>query len=222
MWIWSRFVRSHLRSRLTERIVKSICFNFGEVDSVRITGRFHGELDPSHPMNRSIVDIGLAPRNARGKVEYAADFDILRPADPNKGNGTLLYDVNNRGNKVAVRMFNDTTSNNLLDKPEHAGDGFLFRLAFTVYPLFVVLVLDLDPFHLVLLGTILEATYLLFEVPTGVIADTISRRLSIVIGLIGSGSAFVVLGFAHSFAMAAFSQFLWGVFATFQSVHDPR
>src|SRR6266516_7370399 len=68
-----------------------------------------------------------------------------------------------------------------------AGDGFLFRLAFTVYSIFVVFTLGLDPFHLLLLGTILEGTYLIFEVPTGVVADMISRRLSVVIGLIGSG-----------------------------------
>ena len=101
-----------------------------------------------------------------------------------------------------------------------AGDGFLFRLAFTVYSIFVVVTLGLDPFQLLLLGTILEGTYLVFEIPTGVVADTISRRLSVVIGLIGSGIAFTVLGFAHSFAMAAVSQFLWGVFATFQSGAD--
>ena len=102
----------------------------------------------------------------------------------------------------------------------NAGDGFLFRLAFTVYSVFVVITLGLDPFRLLLLGTILEGTYLIFEIPTGIVADTVSRRLSIVIGLIGSGVAFVLLGFAHSFAMAAVSQFLWGVFATFQSGAD--
>jgi DHA3 family tetracycline resistance protein-like MFS transporter len=101
-----------------------------------------------------------------------------------------------------------------------AGDGFLFHLAFTVYSVFVVLVLDLDPFQLVLLGTVLEGTYLVFEVPTGVVADTVSRRLSVVIGLVGSGIAFTLLGFAHSFATAAAAQFLWGVFATFQSGAD--
>jgi len=101
-----------------------------------------------------------------------------------------------------------------------AGDGFLFHLAFTVYSVFVVLVLDLDPFQLVLLGTVLEGTYLVFEVPTGVVADTASRRLSVVIGLVGSGVAFTLLGFANSFAMAAVAQFLWGVFATFQSGAD--
>jgi DHA3 family tetracycline resistance protein-like MFS transporter len=101
-----------------------------------------------------------------------------------------------------------------------AGDGFLFRLAFTVYSVFVVITLGLDPFRLLLLGTILEATYLVFEVPTGVIADTVSRRLSVVIGLIGSGVAFVLLGLSPGFAIAAVSQFLWGVFATFQSGAD--
>lgn len=101
-----------------------------------------------------------------------------------------------------------------------AGDGFLFRLAFTVYSIFVVFTLGLDPFHLLLLGTILEGTYLIFEVPTGVVADMISRRLSVVIGLIGSGFAFALLGFAHSFVTAALSQFLWGIFATFQSGAD--
>src|SRR4051812_35787874 len=75
---------------------------FGEVGAyIRVTGRFYGELDPNLPANKGIVDLSRAPRNARGKVEYSADFDILRPADASKGNGTLLYDVNNRGNKRA-------------------------------------------------------------------------------------------------------------------------
>src|SRR5437868_4410453 len=56
----------------------------------RIVGRFHGELDPEHAMNKDIVDIGLAPKNARGRVEYSADLDILKPVDMAKGNGALL------------------------------------------------------------------------------------------------------------------------------------
>ena len=99
---------------------------------VRIAGRFHGELDATHPANRGIVDIRLAPRNARGKVEYSADFEILRPADPAKGNGTLLYDVNNRGNKRVLHLLNDTPASNFLGAPEAAGDGFLMRRGFTV------------------------------------------------------------------------------------------
>jgi len=101
-----------------------------------------------------------------------------------------------------------------------AGDGFLFRMIFTVYAIFVVLTLGFTPFQLVLLGTILEGTYLLCEVPTGVVADTVSRRLSVAIGLVGSGVAFLVLGVAHSFLVAALSQVMLGVFASFQSGAD--
>ena len=65
-------------------------------------------------------------------MEYSADFDILRPADAAKGNGTLFYDVNNRGNKRLVHQFNDVPANNALDRAEHAGDGFLMRHGFSV------------------------------------------------------------------------------------------
>lgn len=106
---------------------------FGDVGAyTRISGRFYGELDPNLPANKSIVDLARAPRNARGRVGYSAEFEILRPADAGKGNGTLLYDVNNRGRKVALRNFNDAPASNVLDKPEHAGDGFLMRNGFTV------------------------------------------------------------------------------------------
>lgn len=99
---------------------------------VRVAGRFHGELDPTNPSNRSIVDIRLAPRNARGRVEYSGEFEILRPADPAKGNGSLLYEVNNRGRKLMLGNFNDTTPGSALDAPEAAGDGFLMRQGFTL------------------------------------------------------------------------------------------
>jgi len=106
---------------------------FGDVGAyMRITGRFYGELDPNLAANKGIVDLAKAPRNARGKIEYSAEFDILRPADAAKGNGTLLYDVNNRGRKVALRNFNDAPASNALDKPEDAGDGFLMRNGFTI------------------------------------------------------------------------------------------
>jgi len=101
-----------------------------------------------------------------------------------------------------------------------AGDGFLFRMIFTVYSIFVVLTLGFTPFQLVLLGTILEGTYLLCEVPTGVVADTVSRRLSVVIGLVGSGLSFLVLGLSHSFLVVALTQVMWGFFASFQRGAD--
>ena len=107
--------------------------SFGDVGPyTRIQGRFYGELDPNRPANKGIVDLGRAPKNERGRVEYSADFDILTPSDKGKGNGTLLYDVNNRGNKRVIHLLNDVPANNALNNPEHAGDGFLMRHGFTV------------------------------------------------------------------------------------------
>ena len=64
---------------------------------VRVIGRVYGELDPSHPANRSIVDLRAAPRNARGKVEYSADFDILRPAIGSQLVGNAAKSVHIKG-----------------------------------------------------------------------------------------------------------------------------
>jgi hypothetical protein len=73
---------------------------FGETGTYeRIKGTFRGELDPADPRNRVIVNLDKAPRNAAGKVEYEADFFMLRPADAARGNRKLLYDVTNRGRK---------------------------------------------------------------------------------------------------------------------------
>ena len=100
------------------------------------------------------------------------------------------------------------------------GEGLLFHMMSVLFSVFLIVDLGLGPLQLVLMGTALEGTYLLFEIPTGVVADTISRRLSVVIGLVGSGLAFLVLGVSDSFAVALASQILWGVFATFQSGAD--
>ena len=98
----------------------------------RLIGRFHGELDPAHALNAGIVDLDRAPRNARGMVEYSSDFEILKPAELSRGNGALLYDVNNRGNKRALIQFNNAPASNNPISPDHAGNGFLMRYGFTV------------------------------------------------------------------------------------------
>jgi Alpha/beta hydrolase domain len=67
-----------------------------------ISGRYAGELDPADPHNSIITDLNLAPRNARGKVEYSADFVLTRPWDPEKVSGVLIYDVANRGGAPVV------------------------------------------------------------------------------------------------------------------------
>ena len=63
-----------------------------------IRGRIHGEVDPDDAHNAIIQDLALAPRNARGRVEYVATFALARPVDLSRGSGVLMYSVVNRGN----------------------------------------------------------------------------------------------------------------------------
>lgn len=62
-----------------------------------LRGRIVGEVDPAHAGNRIIQDIGRAPRNSRGKVEYVTTFTLLRPVAA--GNGVLLTQIPNRGRR---------------------------------------------------------------------------------------------------------------------------
>ena len=72
---------------------------FGKAGQYEIlSGRFYGELDPRDPHNAIITDIQLAPRNARGMVEYSATFAISKPLDMSHASGVLFYSVPNRGN----------------------------------------------------------------------------------------------------------------------------
>ena len=71
----------------------------GQADNFEIVrGRIHGELDPDDGRNRIIQDLSMAPRNARGKVEYVATFALAKPIDLSKASGVLVYQVVNRGN----------------------------------------------------------------------------------------------------------------------------
>lgn len=92
-----------------------------------IEGRLFFETDPEAPANARVVDLKLAPRNAEGKVESWQDFFLLIPVDRSKGNGCLLYDVHNRGNKLALWTFNDGERTNSPATAAHAGNGFLLR-----------------------------------------------------------------------------------------------
>jgi hypothetical protein len=89
-------------------------------------------IDPAHARNRAIVDLSLALRNADGMVEFESDVYILAPKDPTKGNGAILNDVHNRGNKLALRFFNDAPGDNRPTDAAAAGNGFLFRRGYTV------------------------------------------------------------------------------------------
>jgi hypothetical protein len=97
-----------------------------------IAGRLYFEVAPDDPANARITDLQRAPRNARSKVEFWSDFFLLKPIDSKQGNGCLLYDVHNRGNKLALWTFNEGERTNEPDKMEHAGNGFLLDRGYTL------------------------------------------------------------------------------------------
>jgi hypothetical protein len=97
----------------------------------KITGRATISLDPSDPRNAVIVDLSLAPRNAQGRVEAVTDVVIMRPQRPN---GTLLFEVLNRGRKLMPGWTQDTDTNASirLEQSTDAGNGFLLESGYTL------------------------------------------------------------------------------------------
>jgi DHA3 family tetracycline resistance protein-like MFS transporter len=90
-------------------------------------------------------------------------------------------------------------------------------LVFTINMVYQVTTVGLNPLQLVLVGTTLEATAFLFEVPTGIVADVISRRLSIIVGIVLLGMGFLIEGLVPHFAPILLAQVVCGVGYTFLS-----
>src|SRR5439155_26375590 len=65
-----------------------------------LKGRLRFALDPEHPANARITDVGQAPRNRDGRVAFAADVSFLLPVERARGNGRVILDVVNRGHTV--------------------------------------------------------------------------------------------------------------------------
>ena len=97
----------------------------------KLRGAAYGELDPSDPRNAVITDIGLAPVNARGMVEYSMDIFILKPIELNAGNHRLLFDFNNRGS-MRLGHLNDAPPTNDPTTPADAGTGFIMDRGYSV------------------------------------------------------------------------------------------
>lgn len=94
---------------------------------------------------------------------------------------------------------------------------FLFGLAFTVQAVYFILNAKLDPLQLVLVGTVLEASCFIFEVPTGIVADVYSRRLSVLIGIGLWGLGFLIEGFFPFFGAILVAQVVMALGYTFNS-----
>ncbi|MBM3734696.1 MAG: hypothetical protein FJW39_02830 [Acidobacteria bacterium] len=97
----------------------------GPYEQIRAKAWF--AVDPALPANRIITDLRYAPRNAEGRVEFSADVHVIKPRDPAKGNGTLLFEVSNRGGMGLMRLFNYGSNTD-----DGAGDGLLLNQGFTL------------------------------------------------------------------------------------------
>jgi len=98
-----------------------------------------------------------------------------------------------------------------------AGASFLGMLAFTVTAVYYVTEVGMSPLQLVLVGTLMEVSIFVFEVPTGIVADTYSRRLSIVIGTAVMGVAVILFGALGDVWPILAANALWGFGYTFTS-----
>jgi DHA3 family tetracycline resistance protein-like MFS transporter len=92
-----------------------------------------------------------------------------------------------------------------------------FAMMFVTTSLYEATVAGLTPVQLILVGTALEMSAFVFEVPTGIVADVYSRRLSIVIGYVLMGLGFLVEGFFPAFLPILLAQVIWGLGYTFTS-----
>src|SRR5262245_1842120 len=93
----------------------------------RLVGRIEFALDPADPHNVGIVDLNLARRDADGRVHFSSDLNVLRPSDPTKGNGVLLFHISNRGVMDLLGGFNRGNASD-----GGIGDGLLMRDGYTI------------------------------------------------------------------------------------------
>ncbi len=106
-------------------------------------------------------------------------------------------------------------------------------IMFTTYAIYYIEELGLNPFQLILIGTAIELTVIVFESITGVVADTYSRRLSIIIATFILGVAFIfegslpylsnstlAVGVLSAFVLLLFAEFIRGIGETFLSGAD--
>jgi hypothetical protein len=101
---------------------------FRPAEYVLCRGQVHGELAPSE----AIPDLDKATRNEAGKVEYSADIMLLMPADPSKGNGTLLVDIPNRGRVYGIALDKGPRGEPFNSGNIQQGTGFLEDRGFSL------------------------------------------------------------------------------------------
>ena len=93
----------------------------------RIDAIAHYRVDPHDPANTAIVDLDKAVRGSDGLVHFCGDLTMLVPSDLQKADGTVLVEVPNRGNRLALRCFNLAPGEFTSTAEIEPGDGYLLE-----------------------------------------------------------------------------------------------
>lgn len=121
------------RVEILERAVLAEGRGFGGVGPYeRLRGRLHFAVDAAAAENQAVTDIRLAPRDAQGRVAFAADFMMLRPVDGGRANGRLLFEASAAAGPALLSLFNDATNALLPSSSAEAGNGFLMDQGYSL------------------------------------------------------------------------------------------
>lgn len=114
------------------RIDISNTSDFGDFDTPyqQLDGTVTFAVDPKHAANTNITDLELAPTNEQGLVEFSSNFSLVTPKSLDDGNGRLLVEIPNRGNKLTAGHFHRVVVATPDDR-DNPGDGFLCRHGFS-------------------------------------------------------------------------------------------
>ena len=113
---------------ITSRTLLAGGQSFGATGSYeRLVGRIEFALDPADPHNVGIVDLNHARRDADGRVRFSSDLNVVRPTEPTRGNGVLLFHISNRGVMDLMGAFNRGNASD-----GGIGDGLLMRDGYTM------------------------------------------------------------------------------------------
>lgn len=94
----------------------------------RIIGKVYYSVPVANWHDTQVVDLANAVNEKNGEVEFSADFIVIRPKEPAKGNGSMLLEVPNRGSSRIVALVDGGD----WDLAHDAGDGWLLRNGFTI------------------------------------------------------------------------------------------
>src|SRR5258708_28196224 len=111
------------RMVITSREVVAGGMSFGETGPYeKLRGTVIFQVDPTDPHNHLVFDVDKVPTDADGLFRFTADFIILKPVALEKGNNTLFFEANNKGDLLFLNFFDDSPGDSNFDNPSTQAD----------------------------------------------------------------------------------------------------